>query len=183
MNPFRVRVRVALRLAVYRQSVRLESRRQAPWDSLPAILFSTNICFHSPYITSSLTKGWVCSLKLLLGLASAVILRSESRLIRDHILLSEFRDSSNPEGQVPVFTRISPRNRVAHLYLQALGSFSSPPTTRMATVEVFDPASIREMNPFLSARPLLWSSGNLGIRLLNARWHWNSFRTELVSRN
>jgi hypothetical protein len=38
----------------------------------------------------------------------------------DHILLSQIRDSPNLEGQVPVF--ISPRNRVAQLYPQALGS-------------------------------------------------------------
>jgi hypothetical protein len=67
----------------------------------------------------SLTRGWVCSLQLLLALASAVILRSESRGTHDHILLSQIRDSLNPEGQVPVF--ISPRNRMAQLYPQALG--------------------------------------------------------------
>jgi hypothetical protein len=38
-----------------------------------------------------------------------------------HILLSQSRDSPNLEGQVPVF--ISPRNRVAQLYPQALGFF------------------------------------------------------------
>jgi hypothetical protein len=43
-----------------------------------------------------------------------------SRGTRGHILLSQIRDSSNLEGQVPVF--ISPRNRVAQLYPQALGS-------------------------------------------------------------
>jgi hypothetical protein len=37
-----------------------------------------------------------------------------------------------------------PRNMVAQLYLQALGSFSSPPTTRRATVEIFDLASTWE---------------------------------------
>jgi hypothetical protein len=78
------------------------------------------ICFHSPYVASSLTRGWVCSLQLLLALASAVILRSDSRGFRDHILLSETRDSPNLEGQVPVFT--SHRNRVTQLYPQALGS-------------------------------------------------------------
>jgi hypothetical protein len=57
---------------------------------------------------------------LLLALVSAVILMSESRGIRDHILLSQFRDSPNLEGQVPIF--ISPRNGMARLYLQALGS-------------------------------------------------------------
>jgi hypothetical protein len=47
------------------------------------------------------------------------ILRSESRGTHDHILLSQIRDFPNLEGQVPVF--ISPRNRVARLYPQALG--------------------------------------------------------------
>jgi hypothetical protein len=37
-----------------------------------------------------------------------------------HILPSQIWDSPNLEGQVPVF--IYPRNRVAHLYPQALGS-------------------------------------------------------------
>jgi hypothetical protein len=65
-------------------------------------------------------RGWVCHLQLLLSLASAVILRSESRMTHDHILLSQIRDSPNLEGQVPLF--ISPRNRVAQLYPQALGT-------------------------------------------------------------
>jgi hypothetical protein len=43
-----------------------------------------------------------------------------SRVTRDHILLSQIRDSPNLEVQVRVF--ISPRNRVAQLYPQALGS-------------------------------------------------------------
>jgi hypothetical protein len=62
----------------------------------------------------------VCCLQLLLALVSAAILRSESRGTLDHILLSQIRDSPNLEGQVPVF--ISPRNRVARLCPQALGS-------------------------------------------------------------
>jgi hypothetical protein len=70
----------------------------------------------------SLTRGWVCRLQLLLVLASAVILGSESHGTHDHILLSEIRDSPNLEGQVPLF--ICPRNRVAQLYPQALGSLS-----------------------------------------------------------
>jgi hypothetical protein len=43
---FKVKVRVTLRLAVYRQSE----------------IFQLNPCGHSPYITSSLTRGWVCVL-------------------------------------------------------------------------------------------------------------------------
>jgi hypothetical protein len=54
------------------------------------------------------------------GLASAVILRSDSRGTHDHILLSQIRDSPNLEGQAPVF--ISPRNRVAQFCPKALGS-------------------------------------------------------------
>jgi hypothetical protein len=50
---------------------------------------------------------------LLLAFASAIILGSESSGTRDHILLSQIRDSPDLEGQVPVF--ISPRNRAAHL--------------------------------------------------------------------
>jgi hypothetical protein len=57
------------------------------------IVFSQlNTCVHSPYITSSLMRGRVCHLQLLLVLASAFILGSESLGIRDHILLSQIRD-------------------------------------------------------------------------------------------
>jgi hypothetical protein len=65
-------------------------------------------------------RGWVCRLQLLVALASAVILRSESRGTHDHILLSQIRDSPNLEAQVPVF--ISHKNRVAQLYRPVLGS-------------------------------------------------------------
>jgi hypothetical protein len=98
-----------------------------------------NAYCHSPHVTSSLMGGWVYCLQLLLSLARAVILRSESRRTHDHILMSPIRDSPNLEGQVPVF--ISPRNRVAQLYSQALVPFLSPPMTCRAMVEVFEPAS------------------------------------------
>jgi hypothetical protein len=65
-------------------------------------------------------RGSVCHLKLLLALASAVILRSETSGTHDHILLCHIRDSTNLEGQVPVL--ISPCDRVARLYPQAPGS-------------------------------------------------------------
>jgi hypothetical protein len=65
-------------------------------------------------------RGWVCHLTLLLAFASAVILRSETRGTHGQILLSHIGDSPSLEGQVPAF--ISPRNRVAQLYPQALGS-------------------------------------------------------------
>jgi hypothetical protein len=87
----------------------------------------------------SLTREQVCPLQLLLVFASTVILRSTSHGTRDHILLSQIRNSPNLEGQVSIFT--SPRNRVARLHPRHWVPFSSPPTTRRATVEVFEPAS------------------------------------------
>jgi hypothetical protein len=68
----------------------------------------------------SLTRGRLCHLQLLFVLASAVIVGFESRVTRDHILVSQIRDSPNLEGKVPVF--ISSMNRVAQLYPQALSS-------------------------------------------------------------
>jgi hypothetical protein len=76
-------------------------------------IFQLNTRCYRPYVTSPLTRGWVCRLQLLLVFDSTVILKSES----DHILLSQIRDSANLQGQVPVFT--SHRNRVAQLYPQA----------------------------------------------------------------
>jgi hypothetical protein len=67
-------------------------------------------------------RGWVCHLQLLLAIAIAVILRSESHRNHDENLLSQIRDFPNLECQVPTF--ISRRNRVAQLYPQALGSLS-----------------------------------------------------------
>jgi hypothetical protein len=107
-------------------------------------IFQLNTCGYSPYATSSLMKGWVCRLQLLLGLVSAVILRSESRRINDRILLSQIRDSPILEGQVAVF--ISLRNRVVQLYPRHRVPFKSPPTARRATVDVFDPASTEDTN-------------------------------------
>jgi hypothetical protein len=70
-------------------------------------IFQLNLYGYSPYVTTSLKRGWVCRLQLLLVLASTVILRSHSRGTHDHIFLSQIRGSPNLEGQVPVF--ISPR--------------------------------------------------------------------------
>jgi hypothetical protein len=113
------------------------SWRQAPWDSRPAF-FPTNTCFHSPYVTTSLMIGRFCSLQLLQTLSRVVIHRSESREIRDHILLWWIRDSPNLEGQAPVF--VSPRNGVAQLIPpRHWVPFSSPPTARRNRVELVDP--------------------------------------------
>jgi hypothetical protein len=89
------------------------------------MFFRLNTCIHSPYVTSSLAIGWVCRLQMLLVLASAVILKSESHGTHDHILLSQIPDSPNLEDQVPVF--ISPRNRVLQIYPQPLRSLFVAP--------------------------------------------------------
>jgi hypothetical protein len=52
-------------------------------------IFQLNTCGCGPYVTSSVTKGWVCCIQLLLVLASAVILRSQSRGTHEHILPSQ----------------------------------------------------------------------------------------------
>jgi hypothetical protein len=75
----------------------------------------------------SLTRGRFCRLQLLLVLASAVLLGAESPGTRDHILLSQIRDSPNlylypPGARWPSY---APRHWVP---------FSSPSTTLRATV-------------------------------------------------
>jgi hypothetical protein len=57
----------------------------------------SRVCY---FLSPSLTRGRVCNLLLLQGLASAVPLGSESRGTRDHILLSQFMrllQSGGPE--------------------------------------------------------------------------------------
>jgi hypothetical protein len=49
----RVRVRVNLRLAVYRQSVHLDAK---PLETHNQHFFQLNTCGYSPYVTSSLTR-------------------------------------------------------------------------------------------------------------------------------
>jgi hypothetical protein len=94
------RVRVALRLTVYRQSVRLGTM---PLETHDLPFFQLYTCDHSPYLKSTLTRGLVCRLQLLLALASVVISKSRSGGTHDHILSSQFRNSPNLEGQVVLF--------------------------------------------------------------------------------
>jgi hypothetical protein len=54
----RVRVEVTLRLAVYRQLVRPGPSPLRPKTSV----FQLNTCGYSPYVTSSLTRGYICRL-------------------------------------------------------------------------------------------------------------------------
>jgi hypothetical protein len=68
------------------------SRQSVSGKQINNFVFHLNTCGYSPYVTSSLTRGWVCRLKSLLCLARVVIPMSESRGIHEHILLSQIRD-------------------------------------------------------------------------------------------
>jgi hypothetical protein len=94
------------------------------WATRPSrfttsIFFWPNRCRHSHYVTSSLMRGWICCLQLLLVLASIAILCSESRGSHDHMLLSKIRELPNLDGQVPVF--ISPKHWVPLSFLRFSG--------------------------------------------------------------
>jgi hypothetical protein len=132
-----VLIRVILRLTLYRQLVLAKSPLR---PTTRIFIFQLNTCGYSSYITSSLTRGWVYRLQLLLYLASAFILRFNPAGLMA-ILLSQIRDA-------PFWRTKSP-----YLYPPGTWSpgytprywvpFSSPPTTRKATVEVFDRVSTR----------------------------------------
>jgi hypothetical protein len=134
-----LRVRVTLRLAVYGQSVRFGAN---PLRLMTSNFFQLNTCCCSPHATSSLTRGGVCHLRLLLVLASAVILRSESCGTHDHILLSQIGDSSNLVSQVPAF--IPPGAEWPSYTPRHWVPFLLPPTARRGTVEVFEPTTTRD---------------------------------------
>jgi hypothetical protein len=96
------------------------SWRQTSWDSRPVIYFQLYTCCRSPYAISPLMRGCISNFQLLLTSPAHAILLSESHGTNGHILLSQIRDFTNLEDQVPLF--ISPRNRMARLYPQVLGS-------------------------------------------------------------
>jgi hypothetical protein len=118
------------------------SWRRAPWDSRPEFFSQLNTCGHSPYITSSLMRLYVCHLQLLLVLVSAFLLGSDPWDSRPYFIISDSR--------LP---------------------FLSPPTTRRATVEVFDPASTQEYCWYLPGIPLGQSF---------AYWLENTYRNNWV---
>jgi hypothetical protein len=74
------------------------------WDPRP-IFFLLEIFFRQLrvcyFVAPSLTRGWVCNLLLLLVIARAVMLGSESRRTQDHILLSQLLRLPQPGGPGP----------------------------------------------------------------------------------
>jgi hypothetical protein len=67
----KAKVRVTLRLAVYRQSIRLDARPLETRDQ--RFLFQLNSCGNSPYVTSSLTRRWGCLLWICLAFLQVYI--------------------------------------------------------------------------------------------------------------
>jgi hypothetical protein len=82
------------------QSVLVSGAHLRPVTNLLTIFRQLSVCWCK---APSLKRGRVCSLQLLLDLASAVFHGSESSETHDHIILSKRWDSQNLEGQVPVF--------------------------------------------------------------------------------
>jgi hypothetical protein len=103
------------------------------------------VCY---FVAPYLTRGRVCNLLLLLVLASAVLLGSESHGTQDHILLSQFLRLPRPGGSGPHPPGTGwPRYTPGHWI-----SYPSPLMTRRATVEVFYPSlvNLRFSSPCLT---------------------------------
>jgi hypothetical protein len=65
----KVKARVTLQLAVYHQSVRFGAN---PLETHDQRFFQLNSCCQRPYVTSSLTRRWVCLLWIRLAFSSSV---------------------------------------------------------------------------------------------------------------
>jgi hypothetical protein len=74
-NYLRVRVRVILLLAVYRQLVRLGVK---PLEDQDERYFQLNPCGHIPNAIFSLTKGWICLLQICSALSNVRIVHTEN---------------------------------------------------------------------------------------------------------
>jgi hypothetical protein len=74
------------------QSANLSWNKAPIWRLRPDFSYCQTAAGLLMWRALSLTRGRVCRLQLLLALASAVILRSESCGTRDHILLCQIRD-------------------------------------------------------------------------------------------
>jgi hypothetical protein len=119
----KLEVEVKLRPTVSRP-VRLDVRHSSGTSGqffflLEIVFRQLRVCY---FVAPSLTRGRVFNLLLLL----VSLAQSHSGLspagLKTIFYSSNFLDSPNLEGQAPVF--ISPRNRVAQIYPQALGSLS-----------------------------------------------------------
>jgi hypothetical protein len=101
------------------QSVLVSGTHMGPVTNFSfSFKFSLDICY---FVAPSLIRRRVCNLLLLLVLARAVPLGSESRRTKDHILLSQFLRLPKPGGPGP---RIYiPQEQGGSEYPWVLGSF------------------------------------------------------------
>jgi hypothetical protein len=146
-------IKVMLQLAVSRLVYLGVKPRYGAQDQILITVRQLQVCWCG---ARYLMRGGVCHLQLLLVLTSAVILRSKSCRIHDHVLLSQIWDSVTwratslylypPGTGWPCYT---PRHRVP---------FSLPPTTRRPMVEVFEPASTRgfQLKNKVKVKVILW---------------------------
>jgi hypothetical protein len=157
-------------MAVYPPSVRLGPK---PLETHDQQFSQLKHCGHSTYATSSLTRGLVCLLQLLLVLASAVILGSESLGIHDHILLSQIRDSPNMEGQVPILISLRagwpsytefPFRRLLRLAELRWRYSTLPPYGWTTLLDCIHP---REITGFYSSVTVLYQSASTDTCLLS----------------
>jgi hypothetical protein len=101
------------RLIKFKQKV---NRPSGADDQIFVIVRQLWVCW---YGAPSPTRGQACSLQLLSGLASAVIVGSDSRRTHEHIFCFKFETLPNWRTKFP-YLYVYPRNRVAHLYSQTL---------------------------------------------------------------
>jgi hypothetical protein len=104
-------------------------------------IFQLNTCDYSPYVTFSLTRVWVGYNSCWSSPAQSFSHPSPAGFMTTFYYL-RFETPLDLEGQVPVF--ITPRKGWPGCTPRHWVPFSSSPTTRRATMEVFDPASTRD---------------------------------------
>jgi hypothetical protein len=166
-----VKVKVMLRPTVSRPVCLGVKHPSGAYDQIFITVRELQVCWCG---VLSLTRERVYRLQLLLVLTSAVILGSWSRGIHNHILLSQIRDSPNLEGQVPIF--ISPRNRVAQLYPQALGSLFVASYDSQGYGEGITKVKVM-LRPTVQSASLSWNKAPIwGLRPDLYYWTVNSVR-------
>jgi hypothetical protein len=102
INETKAKVKIILRPTVSRPvrlGVRHPTGTRDQFFFLLEIFFSQLRAFY--FVAPSLTRGLVCSLLLLLVVANAVALGSESHGTQDHILLSQLMRLPHPGGPGP----------------------------------------------------------------------------------